>query len=326
VRYFYTAEINAVLGRNERIGLTLLSILLATISWWFVERPFRRRGFTGTQANTLGLAAAVMAVMALAGAALVFTNGLPARFSPEALRMAAYKRYDPARAFREGSCFITPLEGVSATFDTQNCLLRSTTKPNYLIWGDSHAAHLWFGLSRVFVNANFMQATASGCTPTIASLGEPQCTKLRDFILDDFLARSHVDGVILSAFWSPTDLAGLRKTISTLRNRGLNVIVIGPAVRYRRSLPDILVSMGSPKSLPESNIASDVMKLEPIIRGVAVSAGARYVSPLEAFCQKGVCQTILDGWVPAQFDDSHLTARGSIFQAKQWKASGTLGM
>ena len=41
------------------------------------------------------------------------------------------------------------------------------TRPNYLLVGDSHAAHLWFGLSSAMPEVNVMQATASMCRPAV---------------------------------------------------------------------------------------------------------------------------------------------------------------
>jgi hypothetical protein len=40
-------------------------------------------------------------------------------------------------------------------------------RPNYLLVADSHAAHLWFGLSTSMPEVNLMQATASACRPAV---------------------------------------------------------------------------------------------------------------------------------------------------------------
>ena len=47
-------------------------------------------------------------------------------------------------AFRTGRCFLSTNR---QQLDAETCLKPDPARPNYLLVGDSHAAHLWFGLS-----------------------------------------------------------------------------------------------------------------------------------------------------------------------------------
>jgi hypothetical protein len=62
--------------------------------------------------------------------------------------VASYLDYEAKPLFREGSCFIYG-QYEFEDFDQAECLHRIEGRQNYLLIGDSHAAHLWYGLSAV---------------------------------------------------------------------------------------------------------------------------------------------------------------------------------
>ena len=86
------------------------------------------------------------------------------------------------------------------------------TRPNYLLVGDSHAAHLWSGLSSAMPDVNIMQATASACRPAVmpvSLLDTRACPKLMQFVFNDFLVNNKVDKILLAASWKDEDIPGL---------------------------------------------------------------------------------------------------------------------
>ena len=124
--------------------------------------------------------------------------------------------------------------------DTETCLKPDPARPNYLLVGDSHAAHLWSGLSLAMPEVNIMQATASLCRPAIMAgsrYDTPVCRNLMEFVFSDFLAHNKVDGVLLAASWKDEDLPVLSVTLQSLRSRGIDVTVLGPIVEYDAALP-----------------------------------------------------------------------------------------
>ena len=66
--------------------------------------------------------------------------------------------------FAPGAAFCRPTASSSIS---ETCLKPDPARPNYLLVGDSHAAHLWSGLSLAMPEVNLMQATASLCRPAI---------------------------------------------------------------------------------------------------------------------------------------------------------------
>src|SRR5204863_1505309 len=109
---------------------------------------------------------------------------------------------------------------------------------NYLLLGDSHAAHLWHGLSVAFPDVTFLQATAPGCRPLLGAKKARRCADLADFVFGDFLPSHRIDGVILAGRWQESDLARFPATIAALKSR--NVIVVGPIIEYSMPLPMII--------------------------------------------------------------------------------------
>src|SRR5207302_1138419 len=74
----------------------------------------------------------------------ILLQGLPGRFSPEVLKVAAQMNYDSRsnNYFRAGACFLDRDDKLSA-LESNGCLRRDESKENYLLIGDSYAAHLW---------------------------------------------------------------------------------------------------------------------------------------------------------------------------------------
>ena len=77
---------------------------------------------------------------------------------------ASYLKYEDKEAMRKGRCFLVP-EHSWEDFNFVKCLSTDDMKKDYLLFGDSYAAHLWYGLSVIFREDNFLQATVAGCSP-----------------------------------------------------------------------------------------------------------------------------------------------------------------
>ena len=300
----------------ERVALVVVCILVATISWRFVERPFRERPHRlstyGTLAGGGGLMAAASVVAIIVGPASASFWNLPRRVD----EILAYQNYDAAHSMRDGTCFLTSGSDDFAIYDKNTCLALKPGQKTFLVVGDSHAAHLWPGLQAVFQNVNFLQATASGCKPVVGSSGARRCTALIQFIFDKFLPHNHLDGIILSARWEKLDLAKVRETTEALRPYADKIFVFGPIVEYDRPLPRILaLGLGS----NEFEFAAKYRRSEQGETDQAFAAAlsndpAVYLSVYRALCSPQ-CVVWAKKDVPLQFDYGHLTREGSMYLA-----------
>ncbi len=199
-------------------------------------------------------------------------------------------------------------------------------RPNYLLIGDSHAAHLWFGLSSAMPDVNVMQATASMCRPAVlpgSRYDTPVCRSLMQFVFDDFLVNNRIDKVLLAASWKDEDLPILSATLEILKSRGVDVTVLGPIVEYDAALPRLLADeiLRDSPAIANARRTPGIRERDLAMREMVTARGATYLSVYDAVCHNGHCEEFADDRVPMQFDAGHLTAKGSVEVGRRLSAS-----
>lgn len=313
--------------------LTVLaaSFAIASLSWRFVEQPFRGRRFAISRATIFRFAAASAAVLLALGSSILFTDGLPYRFPVEAVKVASFLEVsDPVTEaqYRVGSCFLTGKDTYNQ-FDPSVCLRQDPGKKNYLLIGDSHAAQLWYGLSSVFREANIMQATASGCKPILEqnSGTDEKCSQLMHYIFYDYLPTHPVDTLLIAARWDRGDLERLPRTIATVKRQGSEVVLFGPIVQYDSALPRLLalsIKQKDPEIPADHRIASFERLDADMARLADTPLGVRYISYYKLLCQQRACLEYAGQGIPLQSDYGHLTGGGSILMATRIRDAGGL--
>ena len=135
--------------------LALLSFLLAYLSWYFVERPFRNRDAVSRK---------TVFSFALIGSFTFFTIGLAGTMSNGFRHRNNLSEITEARL--EYNLNINA--GLSAKCDDVSSLppdCRTSDEPEILIWGDSCAMHLTQGILASNPRARIIQMTKSSCGP-----------------------------------------------------------------------------------------------------------------------------------------------------------------
>ena len=303
--------------------LVAVSIGIAFLSWKFVEMPFRSKAKETPKATVFGVAStATASALALCGLAL-FVSGAPFRFPERVVAIGAWLAYDPSPAFRTGQCYL----GTSRqSFDVPACMTADPKRPNYLLVGDSHAAHLWYGLSSAMPEVNILQATASSCRPAAlpGSRYETQtCRNLMQLVFNDFLVNNKVDEILLAASWKDEDLPMLSATLEILTSRGSDVVVLGPIVEYDSALPRLLADeiLHNDPSIAGAMRTAGVRERDRAMRRLVTDRGATYVSVYDSVCRNDRCDKFAEGDIPLQFDAGHLTAKGSVEVGRRLSAS-----
>jgi len=310
-------------GLTGKLALVVVALCIAWLSWRFIELPFRSKARPSSRAAVFGTAAAAMASMVALCALVLLEGGAPFRFPQRVATVAAFLGYDPSAAFRAGQCYLATNR---QRLDVETCLALDPKRPNYLLVGDSHAAHLWLGLSSAMPEINLMQATASACRPAVeatALLETRACPRLMQFVFNDVLVNTRVDKVLLAAAWQDEDLPGLSVTLDALKQRGIDVMVLGPIVEYEMALPRLLadgIMRGDPAFAGHRRTPGIRQRDRAMARRVA-AGGASYVSVYDLVCRDGGCDEFVDGDVPLQFDAGHLTANGSLEVGRRLKAA-----
>lgn len=287
-----------------------LAVVLATLSWKLIETPIRDRrdGLSTGKFYIVALLATL--IVATPSLVILATNGLPGRFSPQVHAIANSAERTPRRL---EACL--PMPDGELTAWPAGCVERVPGKPNYLLMGDSHANHLWFGLSQAHPEAELLQATVSSCRLTRKPKADAtaQCRRLSERLYSDVLPKSRPDRVYLAGLWWTEDEDAVADTLAWFKAQGIEVVLIGPAPHYEQSLPRLLAlaeHLNQP-DLPARRRRHERDEVDAMMAGVARRAGVPYLSIMQAICPGGVCQTTTPEGKPMQWDQGHLSRSGS---------------
>jgi len=314
----------------ERAVLLGMSLVLGTLSWWFIERPTRNRALVSTRVLvTASLIAATS--MVLGSLALIATNGLPARYTAETVKLADYLNYNEKAQFLEGQCFLDLSDDFSK-FDKALCLPDRPGLPNYLLFGDSHAAHLASGLKAALPDANILQITGVQCPPLLpkqpnVSRSCPDMIKLASEILpkerkiDKVWLSAAWNGsrLVQSAGWSKNWLDDLKQTAEHFQKLGIPVVIVGPNSEYDAPLPTLL-ARGNEKHSPalaQQALVEDPFALDKTLAEFAKANGFAYVSLIDHLCAGASCREYTPSGEPIYFDASHFGSAGSSLIASE---------
>ena len=318
---YFPADHNKAMTKLFAIGATLI---VATLSWKYIETPFRAGTRRPSRKTLFALTGATAAVLTLVGLGTEMTQGFPRRFSPEVLAIASRlnEKSQAIDNFRSGRCFLEGGNGVG-DLSAGDCLRTDKSRENYLLMGDSYAAHLAYGLSIAFDKINFLQATGPGCSPLLDRKFTTGCNDLMGFLFSDYLLHHKPDRLILTARWLRSDLRQIAQLLDWAASHDLRVILIGPIMRYDDSLPRLLafsIENKDPGLADAHRI--DFGRLDEDLRQLAQQKGATYVSLFDALCQGTSCEKFAAPGIPLQFDDGHLTPEGSVLVAERLRAAG----
>jgi peptidoglycan/LPS O-acetylase OafA/YrhL len=307
-------------GQYDKIVEVTVSIVLAILSWLFVERPFRNGPLRLHGRPLFTLAATAMFIFVTFSSLTMIAGGFQGRFPARAVEIASYPYGDENRqTMRVGSCFITSSEGFD-NYDYSMCLRREAGKNTYLLLGDSHSAALWHGLASSLPGTNIMQASASGCAPVVDtshSFRPPDCRRMMDYIFNVYLPAHPVQGLLLAARWQSDDIGRVAETIEWARQHQMPVILFGPVPEYDMPLPLLLaysIAWKKPDLVSQHRIG-ERQSLDAQLQKLAASTWqVRYISLYDAICQDRDCKVYSDAEqkIPLMFDNSHLSSAGSL--------------
>jgi peptidoglycan/LPS O-acetylase OafA/YrhL len=317
---FSKAEL--VLDPAEKIALFALTVFVSYLSWRFVEQPFRDRSLVPTRRAAFRLALIASVVLLAGSAGGLLLDRMSIDTDRVAQQLESYNAYDFQTAYRHGRCF-APVAGV---FD-DSCLGFVPGKTNVLLWGDSFAAQYYPGLARIADRyaVNILQATQPACMPTLnaATQALASCRSFAEQ-LTTFFGGRRPDLVVLSADWleyaRPPRFDGmigdLRQTILGLNERGIAVVVLGPAAQFKARLPSMLMRAHLRRADPRRQdfVLQDIFALDNGMK-VALPAHEKfaYISVVDTVCPQRQCPLTVDGGIPLSWDHAHLTAEGSVY-------------
>jgi peptidoglycan/LPS O-acetylase OafA/YrhL len=321
-------SVHGVSDRIAKLIVILASFAAATLSWKFVEVPFRSGRLKLAGASVFKAGFGGVAVAGAIGVVMILSHGIPSRFPASAVKIASYLDQKWTDEYRTGSCFISS-EYAYKDFNFSLCLHEDGKRKNFLLIGDSHAAQLWYGLSTTLSGVNVMQATASGCRPTIEQsfFSEDRCLHLMNYVFSDFLPTHHVDALLIAGRWTPEDIPRLSHTIAWAKERQIEVIVFGPMLQYDSPLPRLLATsiQNNEPGKPYDHRIAEYERMDSAMSKLAANEwNVRYISFFKTLCGPASCVEYAAIDEPLQSDYGHLTKDGSVLVARRWRDSGEL--
>lgn len=215
---------------GEKVGLAVLAVVLAVLSWHFVEQPVRRRQILISPKSLVWFAGGCFAALLIFGGIAVLTNGVPGRMSPSLLRYAAGA---------QDAAFINELE----VSDVRSGRLVAFGKaaggpPDMVVWGDSLAMAVLPGID-AFCRENYLSGTAATHSATAPLEGfhssgpyalQEASIPFSQGVLD-YVKSTKPRHVILAAAWSEylgqsgeADFPARRKLFSTALQRTVKLL------------------------------------------------------------------------------------------------------
>jgi peptidoglycan/LPS O-acetylase OafA/YrhL len=156
--YFRIYINNGQPSAAEAIALAIASIILATLSYRYVERPFRKPLWSAPRTVAAGFACVV--TIFCASMYVDSADGLPQRLPAEAQAMRSLD------VMWEWPCKDSAIEGIPGLY----CVFGApwqTAKRKTMIWGDSHAQHFAPILDAINADPERSFLVFAGCPPVL---------------------------------------------------------------------------------------------------------------------------------------------------------------
>jgi peptidoglycan/LPS O-acetylase OafA/YrhL len=317
-------------------ALAVLSLVLAWLTWRFIEQPFRKKQkpLLPTRTGIFVASGVVSAAFAIIGFSGHFGQG----FDWRSVGAVSFRNLDERVAVNHG--LHSDCEG--RFNDSENCF--TSKKPNVLLWGDSFAMHLAQGIVASDPNLKLQQHTISSCSPILglAQVGGDKtndwaegCISFNDSVLNWLSKNKEVNLVILSSPFSGV-LGGMLKS----RN---GEIISGDSIGYvadklRETVDqihlksDARVLIVSPTPRPENNFNLGQCAVRSVIFGASKDTCSFKINldnrPYQLLqnvsntipvywlqnniCDDGLCNSVIDDTFIYR-DTDHLSKEGSAY-------------
>jgi peptidoglycan/LPS O-acetylase OafA/YrhL len=341
-----------------------LSVVLAIVSWRYVERPFRTPGQIRRTGILAFAGSGTVAVVAV-GLTVHAFNGMPWRIDATTRTIAAAAA--DRQQIRQSCMSKLPSDGL--------CIIgRAGVRPSVLLWGDSHAGALMPALD-VALDASGLAgyvASHSACAPLLGvrrtdSYDPWSCVRFNEALVEFVDAQAaELDSVILAGRWAlnvsgnratgesgttpklasldgdddtEQDNAtlfgrGLEALVNHLRSRSLRVIILGGVPEIGWDVPSLLASrlhLGLP--LPDAPTLEDTTKrnelANTLLENIASKQGIELIPLAPLLCRPDCL--ILESNQALYSDDDHLSIYGGrnvlgpLLTGKIWPVSENVG-
>ncbi len=308
-----------------QVLILLTTYLAALFSYHLVENPIRYSNLNWNSSYKM-LLLLPMSTIALLYVITWKFDGFEHRFTQQEL--SPLSNINDLSYFRGGVCFLSndyPSFGLN--YNKEICNKLSKDRKNVLLLGDSHSAHLYSGLNKVFSNTvNIIQANTSGCKVNIDAKSPSRCKELYSYIFDDYLIKNknEIKEVWLASRWDIDDYNKVIKAIEKVKsiNSNIKIVVFGPVPEYEYDLPKLMAL----DNIYKITLVVKFLRKKPnevdeyfSKKFNNVREGVSYISLYKLLCFNNKCSYVTPSGEPIHFDYGHLTKFGSLYLAEKIK-------
>ncbi len=311
--------------------LFLGSIILASVSYYFIEQPFRdKKSFNKKFIfSSSSIVILIFSSFTIYG---ITEGGFNKRFSPEIIKLDQARL--PNHTYK--NCDNIPNS-------EKWCVIgKKLATKEVLLFGDSHLMSWAPVLNDVLTERSEkgILAMLSNCPPIIGITQWKKNTAcpIKSKEVENFILQNkNINTVILAGYWSPyfknnaplkirikdentknknisIAYEGLEYTISWLLEHDKEVVLIGPVPVYEYSVP-FLIALG--KSANRNYIQSDLNEqikingaFPQLVKNFLLTEKFHYIDPLSWICNPE-CLTLLNN-ESIYFDSNHLNVMGAM--------------
>lgn len=196
------------LSTAESIGLIVLSILIAALSYYFIEQPVRKKRIFASQKHAFIAGISVLALLVIVSSGMIYDA--KERQKAAGIIQQAFNESQVPHV-RQESCFERPpkelqTNGLCFSGDLNK------EKVSLFLWGDSHADSLMPLIEKIAKDTGIKAATyAHGkCPPVFGAYYEDknQCEQTKSYV-KSFIEKQRPDHVLLVSRWG-ANIAGPR--------------------------------------------------------------------------------------------------------------------
>ena len=346
-RYYAIIELKPL----EIIALLVAILIISTLSWHFVEKPFRQKT-TLSRIGIFQFAGLSMLLTITIGSLIYLNGGFPERFSS---KQTSINQDSDIQWKNWGQC---DLDADNLSDPLTLCPIGARTNaPTFLLWGDSHARAL---ATSIQISASQGETTGvvaytSGCAPLLGidREGQKPCGEFNAAIINYLQEHPNLETVILASRWalsaegtrykneegkslilisevpnpdgvsSNANLfkAGLNQTVNKLLEMGRKVVIVTQVPEIGYDVPSAFsIAMRTGRnlnnviapSLDEYNDRNIIVT--SVIETIAEKSNIMIVDPSKALCMDERCLIVSDER-PLYRDDDHLSTFGAQYIA-----------
>ncbi|HEY2455236.1 MAG TPA: acyltransferase family protein [Scandinavium sp.] len=309
--------------------LLIASFVLASMTYWLIERPLKR--VKSWKTKTLPMLA-LMALIGGAGYVTYAMNGIDSRSNIEASKEVSRQLNGALWQYSKNeNCLERFKTHLATDLPWWFCSLKRNAAPELLLLGNSYANHLYPGIAnnKDLKNLNVLSIGTQDVTSEVLKPTDANQSEQLAFINSIIKDNGTIKYILISGIKPDADdlyIDGLLKRMEIITANHAKVVIFYPHVRLT---DDIKACFSRPLKDPQSTCESDLTEVNQIRKTMlhlkerinSSYPGTLYFDPNVAFCDESKCSSVKNGMPMYRDEYKHFSEYGSMqvgIEFSQW--------